>query len=79
MNGSSILIMVFFLVFFWARTPQQLIRKRVYDILIFMLGIYGERVYSYVIYLVNKYEYEIDNMTFLVFLFIMLLFMQDRE
>ena len=79
MNESSIMIMVFFLVLFFMKTPKQLIKRRACDFLIFTLGVYGERVYSYFILLVNKYEWEIGNLSFLLSIFMMILFMQDKE
>lgn len=79
MNGSVFLIMVLFLVFFLTKTPKQLMRKRAYDFLLFTLGVYGERVYAYFIFLANKYEYEMGNFSFLILSFIVILLMQDRD
>lgn len=79
MNERVFLIMVLFLLLFLAKTPKRLLRKRVCDFLLFILGVYGERVYSCFIFLANKYEYEIGNLSFLIFGFVIVLFMQDGE
>lgn len=79
MLGSVFLIMVLFLVFYFTKISKQVRGKRIFDLFFLILGVYGEKVYPYYIVWVNKYDYEIGYLNFLIFIFIIFTFIQDGE